>query len=170
MWLWIFIFGVINEKPYMKKLELLICLVMFMIASAKADVIESELQKSRMDNGFIACTSIVKKDCFRFNHNTKSMQTINFNNTKKPLASTDEYVGANDSYFNPNSTTFDKNAIVNFNTTNSNQVLMQSYSAELNPEPTIQNLIKDKINIPVKTTENSQLNVGANKVEFNWSY
>ena len=118
MWLWIFIFGVINEKPYMKKLELLICLVMFMIASAKADVIESELQKSRMDNGFIACTSIVKKDCFRFNHNTKSMQTINFNNTKKPLASTDEYVGANDSYFNPNSTTFDKNAIVNFNITN----------------------------------------------------
>ena len=61
MWLWIFIFGVINENPYMKKLELLICLVMFMIASAKADVIESELQKSRMDNGFIACTSIVKK-------------------------------------------------------------------------------------------------------------
>lgn len=114
------------------------------------------------------CDSVVKRDCINLNSNDGLTQKT-YTGTAQQIRS-NSYTGANNSYINPNSNSYDKNAMVNFNITNSNQTLMQAYSDDLNPVVTPSEYVLEKVTIPFQTTENTKLNVGTNKVEFNWSY
>lgn len=77
--------------------------------------------------------------------------------------------GANDQYFNPNSNSYDKNAVVNFNITNSNQTALQGYSPKLNNYTTTDQL-KQNIAVPIQADKNTNISVGANQINFNVSY
>lgn len=97
--------------------------------------------------------------------NTLAKQSIDGNHTLEATPKT----GANSSYVNPNSNTYDQNAVANFNITNANQSTLQSYSPVLNNQSTKDMLIQNTT-IPFKASNSTSLNVGTNKVEFNISY
>ena len=89
-------------------------------------------------------------------------------NSSAPLAAKVNQ-GANDQYFNPNSNSYDKNAVVNFNITNSNQTALQGYSPKLNNYTTTDQL-KQNIAVPIQADKNTNISVGANQINFNVSY
>lgn len=120
-------------------------------------------------SSYTMCDSVVKRDCINLNDNGGGLTQKTYTGTAQNTRS-NSYTGANNNYINPNSNSYDKNAIVNFNITNSNQTLMQAYSDDLNPVVTPSEYVLEKVTIPFQTTENTKLNVGTNKVEFNWSY
>ncbi len=159
----------------MKKTFIVLLLYGFAINVAYSEVGKFESFGNGMSRSqYTVCDSVVKRDCINFNTSTNVGSSVStnssINSSGKKVVSTDAYTGANDSYFNPNENVYDQNAIANFNITNSNQTLMQAYSVELSPEFSPSTFIRDKVSIPVKTTENSSLNVGANKIEFKLSY
>lgn len=160
----------------MKRISCL-CLLLFMfIGNVFAGVGKFEsFNENVRRGGYTVCDSIVKKNCIELTNSSNTNQGLFLSNKASDdearIKENSNYIaGANDSYFNPNDNDFDKNAVANFNITNSNQTLMQTYSPELNPDYTPATYILEKVVIPVKTTENSSLSVGTNKVEFNLSY
>lgn len=116
------------------------------------------------------CGLIGSLKCVRYQEQApKERSFTNSTDVAKPVA----YDGANNNYVNPNQIKYNQNAITNFNMTNSNQTTLQAYAPALNPTDFTNNpvgLVKQNAVIPIKTGENSLINVGTNKVELNLKY
>lgn len=114
------------------------------------------------------CDILFSADCVSAlnSHSSKAKQAVIKPN--EPVA----YYGANDSYFNPNSSNkYNQNAIANFNITNSNQTAMQGVAPTMNTgNVSPEYLLKQNVSIPFKANNNTLVNVGASKVEFNITY
>ena len=77
--------------------------------------------------------------------------------------------GANNQYFDRNNINYDKNALVNFNITNSNQSALQSYSPRLN-EASPEQQLKNKVAVPIQADKNTSVSVGQQQIELNIKY
>ena len=77
--------------------------------------------------------------------------------------------GNSGKYFNRNANSYDQNAVVNFNLTDSNQAALQMYSPKLNNYSTEQTL-KNNVAVPIQADKNTSINIGQQQIEFNIKY
>lgn len=111
------------------------------------------------------CERVDGAFCVKQNASQEIAQAINGSETQQ--ATVDQ--GANSSYINRNSNNYNSNAINNFNITNSNQTALQAYAPQLN-NYSIEDRIRNGFAIPIKPSQNTELNLSPNQVQFNMQY
>lgn len=126
---------------------------------------ESSMKRSANSNDVWYCDRI--NGVFCSNQNASQAIAKKFSSSTTTTAKANQ--GANAQYFNPNSNSYDQNAVANFNITNSNQTALQSYSPKLNNYST-EDQLKQNLAVPIKPDKNTNISVGTNQINFNMSY
>lgn len=166
----------------MKKILTLALLSTFACSFA-VDIVESDFefakesfsQGSQMPDNGISCSSysVVSSSCMD-KFGVSEMPRSTTLGGHSGILPAQVHSGSSNNYVDSNSYKFDQNAVTNFNITNSNQTAMQSYATVINNNGNSMvspsEMILNKLSVPIKTGDNSSIQVTPDKVEFNLKY